>query len=322
MKHLLLSLSLFLLSLTAGAEDFTYEYEGQTLTYTIIDKSARTCKLMEGFSTSWGDRPGNNVSGDLIIPSEAGNFRHKYKVTEISFHAFYRCRNLTSVTIPDGVTSIGVGAFRDCSGLTSVTIPNSVTSINSYVFHCCSGLTSVTIPNSVTSIGGDAFSGCSGLTEIYIHNPTPPSASRSSFDEQNYKDATLYVPEEAYDTYDNMVDGPWNYFMKLQSFKTPSAFYFDYYDNNMTATFVGVKDKTASPDIIIPETTTYNGKTYTVTAIGAMAFKDYGVMTSVTIPNSVTYIGESAFYGCSGLTSVTIPNSVTSIGKSAFAGCI
>lgn len=114
MKHLLLSLSLFLLSLTAGAEDFTYEYEGQTLTYTIIDESARTCKLKEGGGTPGIMSPGNNVSGDLIIPAEAGDFRHKYKVIEISGCAFCGCNRLTSVTIPNSVTTIDGEAFYNC----------------------------------------------------------------------------------------------------------------------------------------------------------------------------------------------------------------
>ena len=35
-------------------------------------------------------------------------------VTSIGDSAFYECKNLTSITIPDGVTSIGSGAFEFC----------------------------------------------------------------------------------------------------------------------------------------------------------------------------------------------------------------
>ena len=74
-------------------------------------------------------------------------------------------------------------------------------------------------------------------------------------------------------------------------------------------------------NIIIPESTTYNGTTYSVTSIGDAAFLGCSGLTSVTIPNSVTSIGDAAFLGCSGLTSVTIPNSVTSIGNDTFRRC-
>ena len=74
-------------------------------------------------------------------------------------------------------------------------------------------------------------------------------------------------------------------------------------------------------NIIIPESVTYNGTTYSVTNIDNYAFTVCGSLTSVTIPNSVTSIGGYAFNSCAGLTSVTIPNSVTTIGEWAFGGC-
>ena len=73
--------------------------------------------------------------------------------------------------------------------------------------------------------------------------------------------------------------------------------------------------------VTIPDKVTYNGKTYSVTAIGSRAFYGCSGLTSITIPNSVTAIGSWAFSECTGLTSIIIPNSVTTIGSFAFEGC-
>ena len=95
--------------------------------------------------------------------------------------------------------------------------------------------------------------------------------------------------------------------------KTASVTYMSSYSSINKEAYVG--------NIIIPESITYSGITYSVTSIGDLVFSDCSGLTSVTIPNSVTSIGKYAFYNCSGLTSVTIPNSVTSIGVGAFEGC-
>ena len=91
-------------------------------------------------------------------------------VTSIGEYAFYYCRSLTSITIPNSVTSIEGSAFSYCSSLASIEIPNSVTSIGASAFSYCSSLTSVTIPNGVTSIGRSAFQSCSSLTSVTIPN--------------------------------------------------------------------------------------------------------------------------------------------------------
>lgn len=72
--------------------------------------------------------------------------------------------------------------------------------------------------------------------------------------------------------------------------------------------------------VSIPATVTYNGTTYTVTAIGDWAFYYCYGLTGISIPNSVISIGEGAFYG-TGLVRVTIPDNVTTIGEEAFLNC-
>ena len=84
-----------------------------------------------------------------------------------------------------------------------------------------------------------------------------------------------------------------------------------YNDNNSSyASYTG--------NVTIPSTVTYEGTTYSVTAIGANAFRASTALTGVTIPSSITRIGYFAFYECANLTSVSIPYSVTNIQHDAF----
>ena len=73
--------------------------------------------------------------------------------------------------------------------------------------------------------------------------------------------------------------------------------------------------------VVIPESVTYNGTTYSVTNIERAAFLGCSGLTNVEIPNSVTSIEFNTFFGCSSLTSITIPNSVTTIEAQAFYNC-
>ena len=65
---------------------------------------------------------------------------------------------------------IGNYAFYKCSDLTKVTIGNSVTSIGSLAFYGCSNLTNIIIGNSVKDISGSAFKGCYIQYNKFINN--------------------------------------------------------------------------------------------------------------------------------------------------------
>ena len=112
-----------------------------------------TYKVISGEAEIYGDWRKSAIpattTGAVSVPSTLGG----YPVRRIENWAFYYCKNITSVTIPNSVIELGAHAFSECSALTGVTIPSSVTSINDYLFRKCTGLSSVTIPNSVTNIG-------------------------------------------------------------------------------------------------------------------------------------------------------------------------
>ena len=100
------------------------------------------------------------------VTFENGDSGEAPKLETIGNRAFSSCSNLTTITIPTGVTSIGDDAFSGCSSLTSIIIPVGVTSVKSGTFSDCSKLTTITIPTGVISIGDNAFSGCSNLTAV------------------------------------------------------------------------------------------------------------------------------------------------------------
>lgn len=88
------------------------------------------------------------------------------------------------------------------------------------------------------------------------------------------------------------------------------------YFNEATGT-VTACDKSVTAAVIPSEI-----KGTAVTTIGALAFVNCSVLSSVTIPDSVTSIEAQAFADCSSLTTVAIGNSVTYIGVMAFRDCV
>ena len=269
-KKLLLSLFAMLMPLLASAY-----FEVGGIYYNItsdIDKSVEVTSSI-----------GTRYSGSITIPSTVTYKGVTYSVTSIGNSAFYRCGNLTSITLPEGVTNIGNSAFDECSSLTSIIIPRSVVSIGDFAFEECS-LTSITIPESVTSIGDLSFYGCSSLTSIVVVK------DNIVYDSRNGCNAII---ETASNT---LVTG-------CSATIIP---------NTVTSIGYYAFGHCSINSVTIPEN---------VTCIGDCAFYRCDNLTSITLSEGVTSIEYSAFGKCSKLISVTIPRSVTSIGNSAFHGC-
>ena len=297
------------------------------------------------------------VEGDVTILSEITINGGTYKVTFILGRAFYNCRELISITIPEGITIIGDEAFYGCENLNSVYLPSSTEKIsaNSFwgtkwyekyknaapdgLFYIESILIGykgemptgkINIKNGTRLIAGRAFYSCSGITDVTI-----PS-SVSSIGEAAFSRCTgltdIIIPSSVTHIGQYAFSGC----MKLGDVTLPSGpltiepFAFENCKSPLAVHISDLKEwlencrnvGTLSYHLFL------NGSEIkdmilptNVRRIEKYALAGCKGLTSVSISSGVTGIGDNAFYGCTGLTSVSIPPSVITIGDDTFKGC-
>ena len=148
MKRLSLLLLTLLLPVIASAYDAFIDG-----IYYNLDTDNSTAEVTY---LSWS---GGYYTGDVEIPREVNWGTTSYKVKSIGYRAFYKCSELTSITIPSDIVDFGDSAFEGCSNLVSITIPDSVTRISSYLFRNCTNLSDIIIPKSIIDIGYSPFDG-------------------------------------------------------------------------------------------------------------------------------------------------------------------
>ena len=162
---------------------------GDNLTWTLDDEGLLT---ISGEGEMWDY--GYDLFLDSFRPYPFENntniikVKISYGITSIGDGAFYGCKALTSIYIPNSVTWIGDDAFSGCKALTSIKIGGAVNLYyNDYRFcdrvglTTCEKLTTIEIAEGVTSIGDGAFSGCKALTNIEIPNSVT-SIGESAFE--------------------------------------------------------------------------------------------------------------------------------------------
>ena len=98
------------------------------------------------------------------------NFTENSLLESIGYQAFYRCRSLVDISIPDGVTEIGESAFYGCSSLKSVKVPVGVTEISSATFYGCNGLESVYYDGDVSDWCNVTFESTTANPLYYANN--------------------------------------------------------------------------------------------------------------------------------------------------------
>lgn len=256
----------------------------------------------------------------VTIPNKLFYEGKDYPVTSIGEKAFYECKSLTEIIIPDSVKSIGDWAFAFCKALKSISIPNGITEIGSSLFSNCHSLNSLIIPNSVTKIGSSAFWNCQSLSAIMI------------------PDSVIEIEQEAFGQCASLTD--------IVIPKGVKKLCYAMFQECENLTHVTIPDSVIEienevfascsnlTEVIIPNSVTKIGKwcfagtnitqiilPFGITEICAHTFEECPGLTKITIPDTVTTIGRDAFKNCTNLTNIIIPDSVTELDDTAFDGC-
>ena len=235
--------------------------------------------------------------GNVKIPATVKYKGITYSVTSIGMNAFWGCKELTSITLPNSIITIGDYAFID-AGLTSLTIPGSVTSIGEYAFTGCNNLSTVTIEDGVTNIGERAFMSCEKLETVAFPNSLEVIGPFSFSGCRQLK--TIEIPNSV-TAIDN---GAFVQCEKLESVVLP---------NNLKTLGTYVFQKCYElRSVKIPSC---------LKNLTEGTFSYCNNLTQAEMEEGVEDIGLGVFYQCSGLSSITIPSSVKSIGTMAFQGC-
>ena len=111
-------------------------------------------------------------SGDYSVliaclPSKEGPVIINDRTQRIGKSAFYNCKGITEITLPESVFEICDFAFYGCESLTKINL-NCVEKMAQAAFQGCSQLQEVVFSNSIITIPYHAFAGCDNYKEITL----------------------------------------------------------------------------------------------------------------------------------------------------------
>lgn len=288
-------------------------------TLTISNKSYNVVSI--GDYAFAGD---NNNYQEIILPST---------IQDIGQYAFYNCKSLKKINLPNSLTSIGKGAFaieeenNNEYGLESINLPNNLTQIDDYAFMNNARLSTINIPSSVSLIGQGILQG-TNITQI-TGNSKYKWENDVLVAKDNDQYRIIYVNPNAKRISIN------------EKITSIDAYVFKNHKNIKSVELNNVKvigvecfvnsSLSSLSNANLVENTSVDSFTNTpwledqldsdFIYLGKTLVAYNGSDTSVEVPNGITRIGAYAFESDT-IKNVILPSTITDIGKNAFTGCL
>ncbi len=287
---------------------------GNVILYTSTNGQIVTPNKIDGF---------DSLIVSNIYSLGTGRLLFNQDITSIKNYAFYNCRTLKTITLPDSISDIGENAFRGCEALEQFSFPPKITVAEESVCEMCRNLTvidlknikeikakafygcalkSITIPSSVSFIGLYAFAYNAKLTHTCIPKSVKDIEPMAFTQCTGELHIDCDIPRSR--TYENDRMG--------HSFGGPfyeSKFHSIYLGDHVTTLGAGAFEQNYLLEKIL--------FSQHLTKIGFGAFAECLKLKELNIPSSVIEIEGGVFDGCQQI-HITIPHSVRKIGKWTF----
>lgn len=131
------------------------------------------CTTIAFADTTSSGKCGDNITwtlsddGTLTLTGTGAMYNYSVHGTGNTPPWYRNAYDIKKVVIQDGITTIGAYAFYDCKNMNEISIPNSLQSFGSWSL-CQTGIKSISIPASIKTISNDVFWKCSNLKKVTI----------------------------------------------------------------------------------------------------------------------------------------------------------
>lgn len=238
----------------------------------------------------------SELNGPLNIPQTVQIGGKTYPVEVLAVRMFEGegeslIKNITAITLNEGLTEIGEMGFFNCSKIKELELPASLTTMGS---------------NAFWNVG----------IKVVCHSAAPLTLPKSTTYSYQFKKCTVIVPVGSVAAYVAATDKGWDESNTYLTF-AGLADGVEYRANDTEAWVTGVADDTVVADI--KDYLSIDGSQMPVTRIDA-AFSGKTQLQKVTVPAAVKALPENMFKDCTSLNAVTFASGsqLQTIGKWAF----